>query len=174
MNKTKKIILTLASAVLLLATVGTTLAYLVTNTDTLTNIFNPSHVVNQIDEVTTNNVKSDVKVYNTGDTDAYMRAKVVVTWQDGNGNVLAVMPVAGTDYSITYNNTDWDVSDKGFYYHKTPVKAGDPTAVLITSCTQLQDAPEEGYYLSVEILSQAIQAEPFSSYTEAWNAATSN
>jgi hypothetical protein len=49
------------------------------------------------------------------------------------------------------------------------LQVGNPntqTAVLINSCTTLQSL--DGYTLSVEILAQAIQAEPAQAVADAW------
>ena len=60
-----------------------------------------SKVACLVEETFKNNVKSNVQVKNTGDAAAYLRAAVLVTWQDASGNVLGTAPVAGQDYSIT-------------------------------------------------------------------------
>ena len=58
---------------------------------------------------------------------------------------------------------------KGNYdYCTAPVAPGGETGVLFTSCRPLRAAPAEGYALHVEILSEAVQAEPDSAVREAW------
>ena len=92
--------------------------------------------------------------------DAYIRAKIVITWQDVNGNVAGVKPVEGTDYriSMTDNYTDnWIVDSEGIYYHKAAVAPQSDTSELISEIVQLQS--KNGYNLHVEILAEAIQAE---------------
>ena len=80
-----------ATAVCLLLTaalaIGGTLAYLYTNSDTVTNTFNPTDVEIVVVEKVEGNIKSEVKIANTGKADAFIRAKVVITWQDASGNV---------------------------------------------------------------------------------------
>ena len=90
----------------------------------------------------------------------YVRAAIVVTWKDTQGNVLAQKPVVGTDYSITLNvgsDKPWFSYTDGFYYYRSMISQGS-TEELIVNCKQLLDAPETGYSLHVEILAQTIQA----------------
>ena len=77
----------LALALVLTLSVGGTIAYLITNTSAITNTFTPSYVDCLVDESFNGNVKTNVSVKNNGDTEAYIRATVIVTWQDAAGNV---------------------------------------------------------------------------------------
>ena len=77
-----------ALLVLVLGIVGTTLAWLTDKTKDLTNTFEYAKVSCNVEETFENNVKSEVKVKNTGNTDAYIRATYVVTIRDKEGNIL--------------------------------------------------------------------------------------
>ena len=123
-------------------------------------------------------VKKDVciDVGNPGYT-VYVRAKVVVTWKDDAGNVYSKIPTASTnenpgDYTISYNTVEtpgaakqWFEGPDGIYYYTSPVPdvsdtSTEPSGItqpLINICEQLKPAPE-GYHLSVEILTQVVQA----------------
>lgn len=170
----------LVSIIALLTIVaGTTIAYLYTNTPSITNTFTPTKVTTTIVEDDPSETKNNVKVTNTGDIDAYIRATVIVTWKDANGNVYATAPVEGTDYTVTWMPNDdkgyaskWVKGSDGYYYYTEVVKPGDSTGVLLTDCkpTTTSTAPE-GYHLSVEILASAIQAEPSDAVTTAWGTA---
>lgn len=86
----------LLAALLVLLAVGltsTSLAFLLDQTPAVVNKFDPGEVTASIDETFEDNVKTDVAVQNTGNTDAYIRAKVVITWQDNEGNIYAQAPV---------------------------------------------------------------------------------
>ena len=175
--KTKKPVALVALLVLLCCTVAGTLAYLVTSTDPVTNTFTPAHVSTAVDETFENGVKSDVKIQNTGDIDAYIRAAVIVNWANDAGEISGT-PVTNADYSITYNtgaNGDWFVGSDGYYYCKTSVKSEKQdakdcwTPVLIESCTQKGTAPE-GFHLQVTILADGIQSEPTSTVASVWTA----
>lgn len=156
-----------ALLVLVLGIVGTTLAWLTDTTTDLTNTFEYAKVSCSVEETFENNVKSDVKVKNTGNTNAYIRATYVVTWQDDNGNVSG-QPVQNTDYTISLNTNDWVAKD-GYYYYKNVVPAGELTNNLINSC-KVEDGvtPPTGYHLCVEILATAIQSQPASAVNDAW------
>lgn len=165
----------LAVTFVIAVTVATVYAYLSAQTDTVTNTFSadedPSLTISENFDKQT---KSDVfvQVGETGYT-VYVRAAIVVTWKDDNGNVLATKPVAGTDYTIVLNESDWFEED-GFYYHKEPVPSGGSTKELIDSCAPISGKTPEGYGLNVEIIAQTIQAkgttddDGTSAVTDAW------
>lgn len=161
-------ILLAAVIVLLAGAVGGTWAFLVAQSEPVQNNFTYAHVSCTIDEKFENGVKSDVQIQNTGDISAYIRARIVVTWKDASGNVSAV-PVENTDYTITFNETDW-TQQGDYWYCKTAVNPNGFTPELITECKKTDNAnvPDD-YDLSVEILADAIQSEPASAVTEAWN-----
>lgn len=169
MNR-KSILLLIAAILILGMAIGGTVAYLTANTKAVTNTFTPGKVDITVDETFDGNTKTNVSIKNTGNADAYIRAKVVVTWQDVNGKVYGTMPVAGTDYEITWGSTGWDIeTSDGFYYHTTAVAPNGNTSVLITSCAPVAGKAPEGYNLHVEIMAQAIQAEPISVVTDEWH-----
>lgn len=150
------------SIVLLLLSICTTgaFAYLKLSTDTTDNSFNSAKSVNpQIIETfdVDKNIKKNVKV-NVKDTgySVYVRATVVVTWQDSNGNVYVKPPKEGEDYSIDYGDQWKKRSD--YWYYKSVVESGKETDYLITECKPLKEAPVEGYTLNVKIMTQTIQS----------------
>ena len=163
-------------ALLVTVAVGSTVAFLAANGGSVTNMFEPTKVTSAVYEnngaAFSGETKTNVKVQNTGDVDAYVRAAVVITWQDENGNVLAEKPVEGTDYTIDWNTVEADKSDSkqwftgndGYYYYKTAVSSGQATAQpLISSITNAKTITEGDPTSSVcvEILSSDIQADPF-------------
>lgn len=166
-------LLLIAVAAMLLAVVGGTVAYLVTRTKSKVNTFTPSKVACSVVETFKNNVKSNVQVKNTGDTAAYLRAAVLVTWQDASGNVLGTAPVAGQDYSITMPaSAKWAQDDgDGFWYYSEAVAPGASTEALIGECKPLKAAPQAGYTLHVEIVASAIQSTLGTNAQAAWAAA---
>lgn len=184
----KKIIFVIATVLLLTVAVGTTVAYIVTQTESIVNTFNPSKVTtaviengstddagSKIENVVT---KSNVKIKNTGDTEAYIRAAVIVTWKkietvDGitKESVYAQAPTA-SDYNIDWtfddNSPTWVKGYDGYYYFKEPVKPGKTTDVLINSCSYIEGKAPDGYSLSVEILGSGIQSTPASTVINTW------
>lgn len=177
MNKKKWTIkdLSLLVCIVLIATVtvGGSLAYLFTNVGPLTNTFTPSKVACEVTEDDFDGkTKSNVKIKNTGNTDAYIRAEVIVTWRDADGNILPQVPEKDIDYEITYVlNNGWSEKD-GYYYYNKSIAPGDSTGVLIDNCVQKTD---NGHNLCVEIVAEAIQSKGIDSSTNktpaelAWN-----
>lgn len=160
----------IALILLLQTTVTGTLAFLTDRTQSIKNLFQPSQVTTAVEETFQDGVKTDVKIKNTGDVDAWLRGKVVITWQDEAGNVYSVAPKGGTDYTITYDESTWLQGDDGFWYYPTPVEAGESTKVALISRCELSKAPTtpEGYSLCVEILSSGLQSKPASVFNENW------
>ena len=158
-------ILLAAVIVLLAGAVGGTWAFLVAQSEPVQNNFTYAHVSCKIDEKFDGTTKSDVKIQNTGDIPAYIRACIVVTWKDASGNVSAV-PVKDSDYTMTMG-TGWTKGTDGYWYCNTEVDAGRETSALITTCEKKGNAPKD-YDLSVEILADAIQSEPANAVKEAW------
>lgn len=173
-NRRKATVLLTTLVLLLTCLVGTTVAYLIMKTNQVTNTFQPASVTCEVNESFENNVKSDVTIKNTGTTEAYIRAAIVVTWKDAeNGNVYGRKPVAGTDYEITLNMDDWIKGNDGYYYYKNPVAPGNSTSALIDRCSPVASKTPAGYGLNVEILGSAIQAKGMNatSAQDAWTKA---
>ena len=179
-NKNSKSFLLLASlALIVTAVIGTTMAYLVSDTPTVTNTFTPAEVDSKIEETLGVNVKSNVRIQNSitaeKGIDAYIRAKVVITWQNDQGQISAEQPELGVDYQILDINNNvtnalpadsgWVLHD-GFYYWTSKVAPQAYTGYLIGSIKQI--AENEEYNLHVEILAEAIQAEPANVVTDVW------
>ena len=154
---------------LLMISVGGTIAFVVTHTSEIRNTFTESVVKCEVDETFKDNVKSNVSIKNTGDTTAYIRAFVNVTWMNESGQVASVSPKS-TDYMIEYSTSGWLKGSDGYYYYSLPVQPNDKTAVLINSCRLLETASApDGYYLSVEIVCSSIQSTPVSVVSDIWH-----
>ena len=174
--KTKKPVALVALLVLLCCTVAGTLAYLVDKTPEVKNTFEPAKVTTAVDEKFDGTTKSEVKIKNTGNIPAYIRAAVIINWADANGNVYGGgTPVASTeevtgDYTISYN-TDGSWKQIGdYWYYTEPVAADSLTEkALIESCTPVAGKAPEGYNLQVTILADGIQSEPLTAIQEAWH-----
>lgn len=164
----KPTLLMLALAILLVAVVGTTIAYLFTNTGSIANTFTPASVTTEITEDFKNNVKNDVQVKNTGNVEAYIRAAVVVTWQNDAGEVYPTAPVEDTDYTVTWTMGGWKKHTDGYYYYTSSVAPDKSTGILLTDCKPVAGMTPEDYHLVVEILASAIQSKPDSAVMDAW------
>ena len=176
----KKSILIVTLALLLTVAVGSTLAYIFMRTNPVNNTFTPAQVSCAVVEEFEDNVKSNVKIQNTGDTDAYIRVAIVITWKNDQGVVWAEAPTSN-DYTIEWNLTadGWVKGPDGYYYYTQKVAPHGGlhdglTDVLITSCTPVTGNAPEGYVLSVEIVASAIQASPDTVVEEQWKTGVSD
>lgn len=170
-SKTKKFILIAAVSLLCCTAIGISLAFIITNTGEIVNLFAPSTVTCAVSETFDGEVKSNVSIQNTGDTQAYIRAAVVVNWMtDDQNRVWAHEPDPTSDYTIVFTeDTNWIKGPDGFWYYALPVDPGASTTTLIKSVS-LKDGvtPPEGYYFSVEIVATAIQSTPERVVQEQW------
>lgn len=148
-------VLLLCAALVLVVSVGGTLAFLAVRSAQLNNTFTPGVVTSQVIAA-----EQERSVKNTGDVDAYIRAAVTVNWVSKAANdntTYGLRPVEREDYSLTINATDWVAHTDGYYYYKHRVAPGDTTQPLVTDITTLSTAPE-GYTLAVEVAAEAVQA----------------
>ena len=139
---------------------GTTIAWLETESETLTNVFDKSDVPPEIEEEFDGETKENVKVRNTGNIDAFIRVALTAVWLDDDGNVApdAVDPIALT------LNSSWFLHD-GFYYHKGRVAPDATTANLIDSFVlPLKD----GLRYELQVIASTIQADPDDAVLDAW------
>ena len=116
-------------------------------------------------------VKENVSVKNNGNAPVYIRALVLVTWQDKQGStMLSPLPEIGTDYEITGAEADWIEGSDGYFYYTQPVQPGQSTAQLVQKLTDKNSNAER--QLSVDIIAQAVQAAPAQAVTEVFRDVT--
>ena len=184
-GRAKALLLIASLAVLLTATVGSTAAWLVSKPAAVENDFVPGKVACQVLEdfgtESGTSVKRNVRVKNTGNTDAYIRVLLVFTWKDDAGNIFSNKPQEGKDYQIVMDDlTNWIMqkSDAGtYYYYKKTVAPKAETDVLIELLRQADGVtgPENGKYkLSVDILADAVQADPPQAVKDSWGVDVEN
>lgn len=154
----KSKILTLLLAVLIVTTftVGGSLAYIVTHTDSIKNVFNPSTVTTTVTEEFDGTYKSNIVVTNTGDTKAYVRVKLVTYRVNDNGS-----PIGGTATIPNFElGNNW-VEHDGCYYYTKPVDAKKFTPSLVAdgdSITLQKYTDADGGKQVIEVMAEAIQA----------------
>lgn len=155
----------IATAVLLALAIGGTVAWLSTKGDPIINTFNPSEVACKVTESFNGTVKSNVNVENTGDTEAYIRVKLVTYRTNDDGQ-----HIGGTAEIPAFTpGTGW-VSYGGYYYYTKPVAPnGSPENALISSITltgSYNDA--DGGKQVIEVMAEAIQSVPEDAVKAAW------
>jgi len=170
-GKRKKIVALLISLVLLLcAVVGGSIAFLMDYTEKVENTFTPARVTIEVKEDFNENVKKNVYVENTSEVSVYIRVKLVENWKIGEQIVPeptgdnAAKAVRKIEWG---QNSDWFVQN-GIYYYKKMVPAGEETTNLIDTVTVTLD----GYTYHLNILAEAIQANPEGAVEAAWTDVT--
>lgn len=159
---------TLLLSVILVVTiaVGGTVAYLVTQDKPITNTFTPSHVNCRVEEKFDGTTKKNVNVTNTGDTEAYIRVKLVTYRVNG-----ANQHIGGTATIPPFDpGTHWVKHNDGYYYYTLPVKPNEqPTSDLISSIT-LKDpyTDADGGKQVIEVMAEAIQSAPAEAIGQSW------
>ena len=158
-NRPKHFAGLLALVLILVCTVGGTVAYLVAHTDPVVNTFTPGEVSCQVEEEfdDDNTVKTEAVVKNTGNVPAYIRVAVVANTIDAQGNITGMASLPQVDW---LNEANWTKSGD-FYYYKGVVQPGDVTADLLK-----KGIPLTG--IQVTILASAIQSMPDAAVEEAW------
>ena len=158
LNRKKGILLLAAAMLILVCGVGSTLAYLATQTGQVQNTFEPAYVRSSVIEQGWNDgnlVKSNVTIKNTGNVSAYIRAAIVVTWKDAEGRTMPQVP--GTDDYEMATGSEWTKVGDYYYYNKS-VAADASTTNLIVTCKPTKHY-DDGRKLCVEVIGSAIQSE---------------
>lgn len=159
--------------------VNQTLGYFM-KTDVKENKFEVGNVDTVIRETFTpvDKIKENVYIENIGNVPVFVRAAILVYWKDNEGKVMADKPMKGTDYTISGPEENWigngDTANPIWYYTKTLKSSGEDekTTALITKCEDIGNYAD-GRVLVVDIVTQAIQAEPFSAVEDAWKVSVS-
>lgn len=156
-------LLGLAALLIVAASIGGTLAWLTSSPSGIVNTFTPGEVPNEVVETFNGETKSNVRVKNTGNVDAYIRVALVPIWRNKSDNSGAGIAASLSQLTITpalptgdtaVNN--WVFAD-GYYYYSDKVAAGASTEALIGTATV--NTTHDGKYLELQVLAQSIQAD---------------
>ena len=170
----RKFLLTAIAAVFLgTAAVGTSLAFLIDQTGSITNTFTGSKIEGEITEEFDKAEKKNVAIKNNGDIAAYVRVALIPSWVYEDGKVSAEVPVEETDYVLVLSKNGWKKGTDGFYYYRGAVPAGGSTGVLVESCkpvqTEKKDAAGNVLHFEYHVVASLIQAEPDAAVKDAWH-----
>lgn len=158
----------IALVLIICVAVGGTIAYIVTQTNSVENKFTPADVKIQINEVFENNIKSSITVQNVQDdknVPCYIRVKLVSNMQDDQGNITGSATVG--DFRL---NDKWFDGGDGCYYYKDVVNVGASTANLLADGSTITLTNDQ----VVEVLAEGIQATPKDAVIAAWGEAIAN
>lgn len=166
-KNTRTITLLIALLLFSALAVGGTVAWLTANATPVENTFTPSNVACSVTEEFNGTTKSNVNVTNTGDTEAYIRVKLVTYRVNEQGQ-----HIGGTATIPTFTpGTNW-VKSGDYYYYTLPVAAngGTPANPLIgePGIALIEYTDADGGMQAIEVMAEAIQSQPAKAVGEAW------
>lgn len=164
----KKVSAIIAVAIILNVTLIGSIAYLIDKTEEIVNIFNPGTVTTDVEEEFENNIKSSIKVKNTGNTESYVRVALVAyrVEVDADGNV--VKRIGGNaDVPSFELAANW-VKYGDHYYYTLPVPAGGEVELLASPITLQSYDDADGGVQAIDVMASGIQANPVKAVNESW------
>ena len=164
-NKKCTHIILVLSILLIISTIGTTIAFIVTKTDTSDNTFVPPIArisLEGFDDIT-----------NTGNIPVYVRTYALINWfsTEDEHTLLSKQPEAGVDFKVKMITDGWFLADDGFFYYEKPLNPGESIA-LYTELEQLTEM--EGYEIRLLFISSSIPVDPEDALNDAWPAVQIN
>lgn len=150
----------IAIILVVVMTIGGTVAFLMDSTESVINKFTPASSGITIEEEVKENCKTKIAVKNTGDTGAYIRVSLVANYYDENGNITGGAAVP----NFALNETNWFKGTDGYYYYQTPLPAGKVTESLLANGSKMELSEN----MQVTVLAQSIQASPTSVVHDKW------
>ena len=165
-KNTRTITLLIALLLFSALAVGGTVAWLTANATPVENTFTPSHVACTVTEKFKNNVKSEVNVTNTGDTEAYIRVKLVTYRVNANGD-----HIGGTATIPTFTPGSGWIDHDGYYYYTKPVAPNHMPGTNLTDSITLTGSynDADGGKQVIEVMAEAIQSQPKDAVESSWN-----
>lgn len=153
--------------IFLVCLVSTTSAYLILKRST-TNSFSLGSISPEVIETFNAQTKKDVYIKNNSNVPVYVRVAIIINLVDNNGNTLGIRPVENVDYLKTMNSSsNWLKSNDGYYYYQKPLNPSETTDILIKEIKEANNLVENK--LNVDIVTEAVQANPPKAVSEAWN-----
>ena len=182
MSKRIKHLLIAAAALCIAAAAGLTLAFMFKKAEK-TNRFIPAEVSCAVREktdgsevtgiATVGSEKSDIRVENTGNVKEFIRLRLVSYYVDSNGDIVGTV---SSQYPTLSLKNGWIAGANHTYYYPFPTDPGGMTEILCEPFTLGQTQLENGstVYQVIEVIAEAVQAEPISAVREAWGVTVTN
>ena len=166
---------------LIVASIGGTIAYLQDSSAKVENTFTPAKVTIRIDETKQENIKYDIRVTNAtiASKDAipvYVRAKLVIYWTDViDGKEQVIPKPAGDDYSVVVPapvGTWFRVEDT--YYYPSVEEPGSSTYAMVLQANPITVSIPDNLTVKcyIDVRAEAIQADPESVVGQVWTDVT--
>lgn len=155
----------LATVTLLALAIGGTIAWIKADTTPVQNTFTYAKVTTEIEEKFDGSKKTNVNVKNTGDTEVYVRVKLVSYRTDIDGNHIG----GETTLPSFTLGADW-VKIGDYYYYTKPVAPDKTPETNLTNEIILHGLYEDadGGYQSIDVVAEAIQSTPEAAVKDAW------
>ena len=117
--------------------------------------------------------KSDIRVENTGNVKEFIRLRLVSYYVDANGDIVGTV---SSQYPTLSLKNGWIAGANHTYYYPFPTDPGGMTEILCEpfSLGQMQLADGKTVYQVIEVIAEAVQAEPISAVREAWGVTVTN
>ena len=182
MSKRIKHLLIAAAVLCIAAAVGLTLAFMFKKAEKI-NRFVPAEVSCAVREKLDNNEvagtaavggeKADIRVVNTGNVKEFIRLRMVSYYVDSNGDIAGTV---ASQYPTLSLKNGWIAGADHTYYYPFPTDPGGMTEILCEpfSLGQMQLADGKTVYQVIEVIAEAVQAEPISAVQEAWGVTVTN
>ena len=182
MSKRIKHLLIAAAALCIAAAAGLTLAFMFKKSEK-TNRFIPAEVSCAVREKLDNNEvtgtaaaggqKSDIRVENTGNVKEFIRLRLVSYYVDSNGDIAGT---AASQYPDLTLKNGWLAGADHTYFFPYPVEPEKATEILCEPFTLGQTQLENGstVYQVIEVIAEAVQAEPSDAAQEVWGVTVEN
>ena len=182
MSKRIKHLMIAVVALCIVAAVGLTLAFMFKKAEK-TNRFIPAEVSCAVREKLDNNEvtgtaavggeKADIRVENTGNVKEFIRLRLVSYYVDSNGDIAGT---AASQYPNLTLKNGWIAGANHTYYFPYSVEPGEATEILCEPFALGQTQLENGttVYQAIEVIAEAVQAEPISAVQEAWGVTVTN
>ena len=182
MSRRIKHMLIAATALCIVATVGLTLAFMFKKAEKI-NRFIPAEVSCAVREKTDGSEvngtdavggeKSDIRVENIGNVREFLRLKMVSYYVDANGDIVGTV---SSQYPTLSLKNGWIAGANHTYYYPFPTDPGGMTEILCEPFTlgQMQLADGKTVYQVIEVIAEAVQAEPSDAAQEVWGVTVEN
>lgn len=172
MSKRIKHLLIAGAALSIAAAVGLTLAFMFKKAEK-TNRFIPAEVSCAVREKMKGSEKSDIRVKNTGNVREFLRLKMVSYYVDENGDIVGTV---SSQYPTLILKNGWIAGANHTYYYTFPTDPGGMTEILCEPVTLGQELLANGktVYQVIELIAEAVQAEPSDAAQEVWGVTVEN
>lgn len=181
MSKRIKHLLIAGAVLSIAAAVGLTLAFMFKKAEK-TNRFIPAEVACAVHEkldnkevtgIAVGSEKSDIRVENTGNVKEFIRLRLVSYYVDAGGNIVGTV---SSQYPALTLKNGWIAGANHTYYYAYSVEPGAATEILCEPFTLGQKllANEKTVYQVIELIAEAVQAEPSNAAQEVWGVTVKN